>query len=287
MTATAPPLAGPQRLPDAGRWVPGLVAVGLLAFRHLLGLGGLELDPGFFALYSLCEFAAAVLCVSRALRYESERVAWLLLGLGTFASFVGDSLEYALYGNGSYPSPGLLDAFWLANYPLAAAGLVALVAARFPKPEPARWLEALQAALLVAALGLLAVFQPVLDEKTRSLGRHIVLLSYPLLDILLLGAILAGFALSGFRPGRSWVVLGMGLALFVVVDSVLVTTAVGPYTGDLLVAGWPAAHFLVAFSAWMPAERVRRVASDDWRTALLPVAAVVAMIGIQLAAIFG
>jgi GGDEF domain-containing protein len=262
------------------------IAVLLIASRSAVGLGGTEYDPAFFTLYSICEFAAAAFCLARALRRDAEQTAWLLLGLATLASALGDTLEYALYGNGDYPSPGLLDVFWLANYPLAAAGLALLVAVRFPRPEPARWLEGLQATMLVAALGLLAVFQPALNQNHETTGRAAVTLAYPLLDIILMAAVLTAFALSGFRPGRSWIVLAAGLTLFAAVDSVWAVSTPTGSAGDLLTAGWPAAHFLVAAAAWIGVTEVRRVGSDDWRTALLPEAVVLLTILIQLGAIF-
>jgi hypothetical protein len=258
----------------------------MIAARSALGLGSRSFDPPFFALYCACEFAAAAICLARVLRRDAERTAWLLLGLATLSSFLGDTLEYAIYGNGSYPSPGLLDVFWLANYPLAAAGLALLVSARFPKPDAVRWLEGLQATMLVAALGLLVVFEPALHHTHGATAAKAVKLAYPLLDVVLMGAVLAAFALSGFRPGRSWCVLAAGLVLFVCVDSVWATSSPTGYGSDLLTAGWPAAHFLVAASAWIPASKVRRVGSEDWSTALLPGAVVVMTMVIQLGAVF-
>lgn len=288
MTATAweHELAGTRA---RGWWIGAplaVAAVAVIAARTALGLGGSAYDPDFFSLYSLCEFAAAALCLARAARKEEERAAWLWLGLAQLSSFLGDTLEYALYGNGSYPSPGLLDVFWLASYPLSAAGLALLVHARFPKPEPARWLEALQATMLVSAVGLLVVFQPALHSTHGSTARTAVTLAYPLLDVILMGAVLAVFALSGFRPGRSWVVLAVGLASFVGIDSVWAVSSPSGSAADLLTAGWPTAHFLVAAAAWLPAGRPRRVGSDDWRTSLLPQAVVLVTVAIQLGAIF-
>jgi diguanylate cyclase len=265
------------------------VPVALIASRSALGLGGTAYDHAFEILYSACELAAAVICLARARRRDAERVAWLLLGLATLTSFLGDALEYALYGNGDYPTPGLLDVFWLANYPLAAAGLTVLVAVRFQRPEPARWLEGLQATMIVAALGLLAVFQPALDRTNDTTAGTVVTLAYPVLDIILMAAVLTAFALSGFRPGRAWIVLAAGLTLFACVDSVWAVTGRGSITGwpsDLITAGWPAAHFVVAAGAWTGVTKVARVGSDDWRTALLPQAVVLLTISIQLGAIF-
>ena len=55
-------------------------------------------------------------------------------------------------------------------------------------------------------------------------------LAYPLGDLLLLGLVVAIFGLSGWRPGRAWVLLGLGLMLSAVADGIyLLQTVEGTY----------------------------------------------------------
>ncbi len=97
------------------------------------------------------------------------------------ASTVGDALYAALYAeNPSPPVPSVAEGFWLSFVPLAGVGLALLARARFPRPDAARWVEGLQAALLVAALGLMGVFYPVLEETSGSDLEVLVNLAYPL-----------------------------------------------------------------------------------------------------------
>ena len=116
-----------------------------------------------------------------------------------------------------------------------------------------------------------------------------VTLAYPIGDIVLMSVILAAFTLSGFRPGRGWVVLGAGFLIFTLSDATRFLLSIGPgYSSDtVLEIGWPAAHLLIAYAAWMPPTPVQSVEKDDWRTAILPEAVSVISIAIQLGALFG
>ncbi len=88
-----------------------------------------------------------------------------------------------------------------------------------------------------------------------------------------MGSILGVLALSGFRPGSAWVPLGVGFVVFGLSDAIYsVQATLGTYrVRGILDAGWPAAHLLIAYAAWMPSRPARRVRSDDWRTAILPI----------------
>ena len=82
-------------------------------------------------------------------------------------------------------------------------------------------------------------------------------LAYPLGDILLLSAVVGVFALTGWRPGRTWALIGAGLAATAIADSMfLFQTATGTYSeGTILDALWPAAMLLLAAAAWQPPRR--------------------------------
>lgn len=198
---------------------------------------------------------------ARAAGRPDEQVAWAILGGALLLWALVDSLSVVYYPTGEYPLAGPLDVLWLAWYPLTAAGLLLVVAARFPAPEPGRLLEGLQAVLLVAALGLLFVFKPALDRAGGSALGTAVSLAYPLLDIVLTATVLAVFALSGFRPGRFWSALGAGLTLEAAADATWAVTSPGAVAGDLLNASWAAAAALIAVAAWLPRQAGHRAAA--------------------------
>jgi diguanylate cyclase (GGDEF)-like protein len=77
-------------------------------------------------------------------------------------------------------------------------------------------------------------------------------LAYPLADLLLLAFVIGVFALAGWRPGRTWTLIGLGFATLAIADSIyLFGEAEGTYTaGTVLDALWPAGLVLLAFAAW-------------------------------------
>jgi diguanylate cyclase (GGDEF)-like protein len=82
-------------------------------------------------------------------------------------------------------------------------------------------------------------------------------LAYPLGDILLFSAVVGALALTGWRPDRTWGLIGAGLAATAVADSIfLLETATNTYSeGTILDAGWPASILLLSAAAWQPARR--------------------------------
>src|SRR5437764_268521 len=81
-------------------------------------------------------------------------------------------------------------------------------------------------------------------------------LACPVGDTLLVAMIVGVFAITSFRPGRAWGVIGLGLVASAVADSVyLVLVATGAYReGGPLDALWPAGMLLLGAAAWLPAK---------------------------------
>ena len=75
------------------------------------------------------------------------------------------------------------------------------------------------------------------------------------------------FALTGWRPGRTWTLIGAGLAATAVADAIfLFQSATGSYTeGTILDALWPASMLFLAAAAWQPAARTTTSSSRAGR----------------------
>ena len=99
-----------------------------------------------------------------------------------------------------------------------------------------------------------AVVFPAFDASGGDTLEIATNLAYPALDIVLLVFVTMVFGLSGWRPGRRWALIGVGLAAMATSDATyLVETVNGTYVeGGLLDAGWPTAGLLVALAAWQP-----------------------------------
>ena len=274
-----------RRVAVAGAW--GVTALLLLALvLHSAGvLGGDGTDTLFDTwIYDGLIVGAAVACLARAALVRVERVAWLALGLAVAAWAAGEiyyTLELADLT--AQPFPSWSDAFFVAFYPLCFVGFVLLARARLPETWASTWMDGVIAALAVSAIAAALVFSLVLDsvEGLDGFLKVAVSLAYPIGDLLLLGSVVAVLALTGWRPGLTWAVIGAGLALAAIADHVYVyQTAKDTYVeGGLLDAMWPASMLLIAYAAWQPA-RPGTVRLDSWRRLALPVAFSLAAVGL-------
>jgi diguanylate cyclase (GGDEF)-like protein len=174
------------------------------------------------------------------------------------------------------PYPSFADALYLGFYPAAYVGLVLLFRSRFTGLTPGLWIDGLTAALAAATLGSAVIVEAVLDTTDGSFAVVATNVAYPLGDVILLSLVIAAFSLTGWRPGRSWWLIGASLLLFALGDSVyLWATATGNYVeGQVLDTTWPAALLLVAVAAWNDVAGGRRI--DVSGRSLLAVPAVCA-----------
>jgi len=214
--------------------------------------------------YNATEFFAAAACAVRAARTTGpERAAWIAFSVGLGAFFAGDVYWTAVLETvDSPPFPSPSDAGYLAIYPASYVGLVLLLRARAGRMSPALWLDGLITALAVAAVGA-ALVLGVVASTEGSLATVATNLAYPLGDLALLAFVFAVITVTGWRPGRTWLFIAAGFAVFAVADTIyLYQAALGTYEEfGILDLGWPGAYVLVAFAAWQPATRIDARAS--------------------------
>lgn len=276
--------AGPTRRSTALRRVLAVFAVFLAGqFAHeAFGLGGPGANTFFDSVvHDGLIVGAAGLCFARAFVRRSERLAWASFGCGLAAFATGEVVWEIFYAN--VDGVTIADVFWLAWYPFAFAGIGLLVLARVPKFEVHRWIDGIAVALLIATPGVALVLQPVMEEARRGALANAVETTYPLADIVLLGAAVGVLALIGRRAGRSWILLSVGLALFVVADSLysvdVIARTYAPGHFDYL---YPAAALVVGWAAWQPTTPHRTVEVFGWRAIALPLSCQALAIGIQV-----
>jgi diguanylate cyclase (GGDEF)-like protein len=156
-----------------------------------------------------------------ALGYGARRCAprgalsWLLLLAGLALRVLGDAADSwyqdVLHVNAS---PTVADAFYLAAYPVLAAGLALLARRRGPRRDVAGWLDS---AILTAGLALpswVLLAEPTLGAAQHSTLAALVGLAYPLGDILLVGLLIRLTTTPGTRtPAFWWLMTAVGLLI--------------------------------------------------------------------------
>ena len=271
--------------------VGGFLALCLLAAftAHVaFGFGGRGTDALFNTwIYSALMLTSAAACLLRAALVRRERLAWTLLGVGLLLYTAGE-IYYAavLAERASVPIPSPADAGYLAFYPLAYAALIALLRARIGAFPVARWLDGAIVGSAVAALAAAFALGPIVDASSEGQTLAVTTnLAYPIADLALLTMVATAASFTGWRPGRSWAVLGAGLLLLAVSDGVyLLQSANGTYVeGTILDAGWPCGVLLVACAAWVEPGVTQPVRSRAVRIIAIPAAAALVAIGIQAA----
>ena len=163
-------------------------------------------------LYDVVIVAAALACLLRGILVRDDRAAWLMIAAGTWLWAIGDVYwNFKLANLDEIPYPSAADFFYISGYPAFFAGLAMLTHVRLNRFEKGVWLDGLIGALAVSAIGaafLYPAFQGSTEGNTATVA---VNLAYPLGDLLLAAFVVAAVALSGWRPDRSWALLGGGL----------------------------------------------------------------------------
>ena len=175
----------------------------------------------------------------------ASRTVWALMAvviaLDTVANMWWAVLD--LGGNPPYVSPA--DGLYLAAYPPLFAAVVLMARGRSGR----RGVRALVDGLVLAmGLGLLAweilLVAPGSLDQAQGFFHHLVLISYPLLDLFLIGG-LVGLLLTATRRGDAIRRFAVYVALFVVADYLYIVAASGR---DVLVE-WSNALYLFAYGA--------------------------------------
>src|SRR6202046_655214 len=149
--------------------------------------------------------------------------------------------------------------------------------------------------IAVTLLGLVAgfalVIQPAAEHKTVGTLATFVAFLYPVLDVLLIGAILGVYGLLGWRPDTTWILLGLGVVSTSVADAVF---AVQEAQARAVVSAnsynfiWTAGALFLALAAWVRAPEADENAETavGMRAIALALFAQALAIGIQIYAIF-
>ncbi len=253
------------------RWTLVLLAgLAVHAVHGLTGFGGPAVDWLVVqGLYNGLMAAAVVACVLRARAERAERRAWSCLAAGLAAWLTGEVLWSLGLGDPD-GQPTVCDLFYLAFYPLALAGCLALAHER--RSLDAGVLDAVCAALAVAAAGSTFLLDDALTAPDGEGWGALLAFTYPALDLAVAAVVVGIAARQGLRVERRWALLAAGLLLGALGDAVYYAqvTAGGYVEGGLLDSVWPASVLLIAWASTF--ERDAAAAADRSRSMVLPLA---------------
>ncbi len=274
----------------------GAVLFGGLALVVLydwLGIGGSGLDGVVNGvIYDAVVVCAGLGCLLRASRGGPERAAWIAIAASILAWAAGE-IWWTLYIEGSpnppYPSPA--DLGYLAFYPLAVLGLYLLVRARTRELDRRLWMDGVIAALGTGALGAALIFEFVADRTSGSFIEEATTLAYPFGDVLLVSLVVGVVALTRWRPGRTWALLLVGLAVMAIAD---VAFTLQTYDATVPGGAWVEPLYLISavllgVEAWQPqaAPILPDARFDGWREMVVPGIVAGAMIALVAMQYFG
>jgi diguanylate cyclase (GGDEF)-like protein len=258
------------------------------SLQDLIGFGGRSVAQ--FSddwIYTATELIAVAVCGARVLARREDRAAWALMTLGLVTWTAGD-LTWTLWLDNvaNPPYPSVADALYLAMYPALYVSLMLLIRSRLRNAGAAQWLDGGVVGLTVAAVAAALTFPAVVGSGGGRFAAEAVNLAYPVGDFVLLIFVAVAYSLSGWRPGRAWLLVGLGVAVSAIADIVFVyQVAKGTYVaGTLLDAMWPASMALLALAAWAPVRAPQRGLVDAPHTILLTLLAATGSLGLLVTA---
>ncbi len=225
--------------------------------------------------YTALILIPALACFYRAATVRREALAWTAIGIGCLVTFIGEAYWAAALSNVDEPPyPSVADFFYLGLYPFLLVGIILLVRQRVAETSKSMWLHGVVAAFAVAALDAALVVDAVGSQDGLDTGALATNILYVLGDLFLLMIVIGVWALTTWRPSPIWRLLGAGLLLLAIGDSIYFFQALtDSYTeGGLVDLIWPAAFLMIFLAAASPTERVREI-SEPGHWVMVPGAA--------------
>jgi diguanylate cyclase (GGDEF)-like protein len=205
------------------------------------------------ALYLLIGFTAAVAIVVGSRIHGPRQRGWATLAAGIALYALGDLVYTIIVSTtGTEPFPSLADGPYLAGQLLVVIGIARLAAPL----ERGLYRPALIDAALVATAGAFVAWPVLLDPMVAGQVDPVggaVALSYPLLDLVLIGVLARHLLQPGWKTPSILLLMG-GAVAWLFADLVYAGLSLsGEYvSGTWLDAGWLIAYVLVGASALHP-----------------------------------
>ena len=167
---------------------------------------------------------------------------------------------FPLDADGFVPFPGWADGFYLAVYVFLIIGVVMLIHARTPGRDTASLVDALMLSIGLGTISWVLLISPQVFAEDVTVPIKLTSMAYPLMDVLLLAAVIRLAVGAGRKPTSFWLMTAAIVALFItdaVYGWVNLYTVDGYQPGSgPLEAGWMAFYVLFGAAALHPSMRL-------------------------------
>ena len=196
---------------------------------------------------SLALSSAAAIVVGVLIHRPARPLPWWLLALAVTVFAAGDTTYNVLTTilGQERPFPSLADVFYLAMYPLAAAGLVLLIRRRTGGRDRGSLLDALSVTTAMALLSWIFFIDPYVQDAGLTWQERATSITYPLGDILLMATLARLLITSG--SNRAAALLGAGVAGLLASD---VVYGLGQLDGTWAIGSYYDLGWVVFYIAW-------------------------------------
>ncbi|WP_406305193.1 EAL domain-containing protein [Streptomyces sp. NBC_00885] len=185
------------------------------------------------------------------LNRPAHRLPWLLLAAGNFAFAAGQATQIILIDllQEEMPFPSIADGFYLAAYPLYAAGLLGFVHWRTGWRDRASLVDALTLTVGLALLSWIFLIDPLAHIAGLTWVQKAFSIAYPLGDILVLAMLVRLLAGRGGRSPALMLLTAGTVGLLVADVAYGLIQLNGTWrTGSVVELGWA-----VLYGAWAAA----------------------------------
>ena len=218
-------------------------------------------------LFNLIGLSSPILIlVAVRIHKPDRRLPWILFAVGQMLFIAGDVIAYnydkfshllpgvfKLTEDGSIPFPSWADILYLSVYPCLIAGVLLLIRSRTAGRDRASFIDALMLAIGTGALSWVLLISP-LAQSDAPLAVKFVSMAYPLMDLLLVAALIRLTVGTGRRPPSFYLMVAAIIALFTT-DAVYGWMGLhNPYLpgSGYLEIGWIAFYVLWGMAALHP-----------------------------------
>ncbi|MFZ1879005.1 MAG: ATP-binding protein [Gaiellaceae bacterium] len=225
------------------------LALGLLATAAYLGVGGSEV------IYESLGLLAAAAIVFGVVRHKPQaRLAWLLLAASQALFGLGDIVYFNAYGS-SPPYPSGADGLYLVAVVVFAVALLLLASRSTYGRDLLSYVDAFVIALAIGLLIWSALFEGSFGSGDHPLAR-VVSVAYPLIDLVLLAALLHAFFVRGERTVAFYALAGSVMLLLLSDMWYMVPALTSNYVqGTWRDCGWLGSYVLAGAAGLQPSMR--------------------------------